>query len=687
MQKEEKIEVEKYQSSSEYANEVLKKSKHSFQSCIRDIMKSPLWMPSIYTGIKAWIIFLGFLAVLKFGIWYGQGFVVENNIIIIKNASSLHQTLIAVNTGIGAVLIGLAFFVAQSFLDKDDTDKARVFLKTSSFFALLMAEIGAFILLLSGDINILGCAVVVGMGIITIIYVGKTVRILISLSELESNKIKMYTDVLNKKILKKLEEYFHIQNQNKFIYEYWSKIDEDYNELVKFEVFGPIEKALYNAYSLHLDMGVICDIKRNALNELIENRYRDYLSIHQGERKPKDGEVGNWQEADHSDESKKPFMIISGYPGKGINTETPLIYILKDVERIPDAIEDDHKFISQKELSKIFIWTSNKKTDDEIRHELIGLKKRCKNSIKNNDVEHLRIHIGVYLSIVEEFFRLLNQYESRFSYKDATITRNALFTDRLTVFDWINEDMWEIVESVRQVTEVRVVRVLTYLPVQFLKVAVKNNDHFIFQIFVRYYTGIYKHSFHDGINLEVRNVLVEESWMRLKKFNQYTLLSYFRNNKIDNFDMLGYAKTIILEYQELLKMAFDKKSEESFKRFLKTLNELYPSGFYYGRSDEFSEIKDDLKKYKILSFFGVSSWMLGEILEGDHMGVEFLNEMLEYIPKKIVTISEIYTEANDFNIQNEWKWDRWESNKHDEGVVYSPSLSENINKPELFMRQ
>lgn len=83
--------------------------------------------------------FLGLITHL--GILINIPFLDNINIPIIKSDSITFQNLITINTGIGAVLIGLAFFVAQSLLDKNDPDKARVLLSESAFFPLLTSEI------------------------------------------------------------------------------------------------------------------------------------------------------------------------------------------------------------------------------------------------------------------------------------------------------------------------------------------------------------------------------------------------------------------------------------------------------------------------------------------------------------------------------------------------------------------
>jgi hypothetical protein len=66
------------------------------------------------------------------------------NIPSINTEHNHYQNFIAIHAGIGAVLVGLAFFVAQSLIDKNDPDKGRVLLYKSHFFPLLTAEILIF---------------------------------------------------------------------------------------------------------------------------------------------------------------------------------------------------------------------------------------------------------------------------------------------------------------------------------------------------------------------------------------------------------------------------------------------------------------------------------------------------------------------------------------------------------------
>ena len=89
---------------------LLKKEKKTNKQ-IREILKkrlSPIWIPSFSSFFRVFVAMLVFWFIIHPQYLY-------NWILIPTLESNHYQNLIAIQAGIGAVLIGLAFFVAQSF--------------------------------------------------------------------------------------------------------------------------------------------------------------------------------------------------------------------------------------------------------------------------------------------------------------------------------------------------------------------------------------------------------------------------------------------------------------------------------------------------------------------------------------------------------------------------------------------
>ena len=110
-----------------------------------------------------------------------------------------YQNLIAIHAGIGAVLIGLAFFIAQEIAkerDKGNSYKGFIILRRSKFFSLLIAEILFFFLFLWGSVNILSTIPVFLMGMFTLYSLYKTFGLIIDDFELKKEERKIFFDNL-----------------------------------------------------------------------------------------------------------------------------------------------------------------------------------------------------------------------------------------------------------------------------------------------------------------------------------------------------------------------------------------------------------------------------------------------------------------------------------------------------------
>jgi len=111
---------------------------------------------------------------------------------------------IAIHTGIGAVLVGLAFFVAQSLTDKSDSEKSRVLLYKSWFFPLLMAEVMAFFFFI-GETNLLGFIPVFIIALWTMFSLGSVIDILVKEHKMEEAKKEVLLSVTKKNFIKILD--------------------------------------------------------------------------------------------------------------------------------------------------------------------------------------------------------------------------------------------------------------------------------------------------------------------------------------------------------------------------------------------------------------------------------------------------------------------------------------------------
>ena len=194
---------------------------------------APLWMPSISSFLRIFFAMLFFWAlshpkyIFKFIIsptdpilshvyFYKQ--IVNYLAQLFHSIPNINGSFdpVAIHTGIGAVLIGLAFFVAQSLTDKSDSEKSRVLLYKSWFFPLLMAEVMAFFFFI-GETNILGFIPVILIAGWTMFSLGSVIDILVKEHKMEEAKKEVLLSVTKKNFIRILDREITERIGNNFI--------------------------------------------------------------------------------------------------------------------------------------------------------------------------------------------------------------------------------------------------------------------------------------------------------------------------------------------------------------------------------------------------------------------------------------------------------------------------------------
>ncbi|ERJ13311.1 hypothetical protein [Haloplasma contractile] len=174
--------------------------------------RNQLWIPSNSTLIKLILFFVIICAVSlvkeipQVNVANTNYYIPNIKLPIIKGKSTVYQNLIAVTAGLGAVSIGLAFFVAQSLMDKDDPERGKVLLYKSKFSLLLTSQIAIFIILMVGllfkYLNVIIILEIILLGLATIYSIGHVIEILIRSSALEKEKLNVFFVILKSNYIK-----------------------------------------------------------------------------------------------------------------------------------------------------------------------------------------------------------------------------------------------------------------------------------------------------------------------------------------------------------------------------------------------------------------------------------------------------------------------------------------------------
>src|SRR3989338_2015693 len=180
---------------------------------------------------------------------------------------SHYQNLIAIHAGIGAVLIGLAFFIAQEIAkerDKGNSYKGFIILRRSKFFSLLLAEILFFFLFLWGSVNILSTIPVFLMGMFTLYSLYKTFGLIIDDFELKKEERKIFFDNLRTSFLKVLDlEITKLIGDNQL-----RNLSKDYEGFIEVTPFSPVNKQSYTPIKTDKS-GIFTNLNLKTLKRLL----------------------------------------------------------------------------------------------------------------------------------------------------------------------------------------------------------------------------------------------------------------------------------------------------------------------------------------------------------------------------------------------------------------------------------
>lgn len=163
----------------------------------RKIRKSPnifknwfsqIYVPSLHSFL---IVFVPFLLLLFLSRCQ------KLNIPLIQEPPT---NLIAIHAGIAVIIFALIIFIAQSLRDDEIKDKARVLLKVSFLYPLVVSTILSFFIYLFGNINLLGLLPLLFIGVFTIVSLSNLIHVLLYKSRFFQERVRLLKDRLKRSI-------------------------------------------------------------------------------------------------------------------------------------------------------------------------------------------------------------------------------------------------------------------------------------------------------------------------------------------------------------------------------------------------------------------------------------------------------------------------------------------------------
>ncbi|GAA0735333.1 hypothetical protein [Clostridium oceanicum] len=648
--------------------------------------ETSLWIPSVSSFIKLLLLFLIITIICNIGassyILSRLNFYIINkiNVPIIKSNTPMFQNLIAINTGIGAVLIGVAFFVAQSLMDKEEPDKARVLLYKSKFYPLLSSEIFTFLIFLTGNLNYMIIVVTMLLGLATIYSLGNTVSILIRANNLENAKKEVFVDILKRSFIKIWNNEINKRISNNKFRQKIQQLVKIYSGVISINKFGAINKNKYvkikspfkgrlvDINFLELNMLIDTIINKTSTIDLISTLHEGSLDIYSNtERK-----------------INEPIIVITASIYCKITEETTLLEVRKDI--IEDNVALLDEIISN--IKFIFIVNNYEDSEEEARFEISKLKQRCLHLIGIEREDELKKNLNLYNQLIRELYKYMKkQYGGFFSKQQAQSERTAFFGERLKPLDWISDDIRKIFDEGLKSENKDIIRIVAYTPISLAQLSIKQGDHLIYQSFIYYPEIMYIEGYKQlEDNKELADFMIDRSWKYITELSDYYLVNLYDEKELSDKDFNDFSFYLLKVFQNLLKQSFDYRDINNFKIFLKKMLKLFDrlDTGYYIRNFQYNKVVCDfLNNSKQEVLFALGSWILYEYRKfNDKKILHFFENILINLLSDITEVTNLFIKVHTFEKEDIWQWSNWEFDEHnDDDEWYSIGI---LDKLEVF---
>ena len=563
------------------------------------------------------------------------------------------QSLITIHAGIGALLIALAFLIAQEVFKEKTTKypyRSFIILKRSYFFPLLVAEILCFFIFLLepiwGSINIFCIVPIIGIGTRTIFSLKETFNLISDDFELKEAEKILFFKRIQHSFLKTLDIEITKKIGNDLFYQKFKK----HENLINITPYSPVYKEEYTEIKSK-KIGFCKDINLKNLEKFLRilkqsaPSNKKIFSENQVEQN-----IQKDYEKDHPYCYLEPkfFSFIRKEDNRLIWIRTDIINRKNKTEKIKNT------------LNKIFTIIRSNFNLEKVREQVKTLKYFCLEFVHSNEPDKLREGLVTYNKLIESAYSYLN---GGFSEKQAQNLSFSIAFGNFSTVQWIKEDIDEIFKQSIKSNNKKIIKEVTFLIINMMRLSIEHRDHLIFQQFQYYPSELY-HEAKDTMKAgksELADFLFSESRTILKELSKYYLEPKLKNINYPKEEFKIFATSIIKIYQDLLKLCFDKQDVSNFKKYLHNYQKLFEQldVDYHFKTTEVQNIFNLIKGKKEEMLFGLASWILYKYFDNQaHINKQFYDLTQETLSVAIEEFTEIFLKS--FHNKDSWQWATWE---------------------------
>lgn len=225
-------------------------------------------------------------------------------------------------------------------------------------------------------------------------------------------------------------------------------------------------------------------------------------------------------------------------------------------------------------------------------------------AIETGRVELAERRLKAYVRFAEAFVEAAAKHGVRFSPDTAP---------SVSFFDWptamqIIRHAWDGIAAAVKSDSEELLLVATYLPIEFLRMSVRQKDFLFFYSMLRFYPYILSLSYTTSV-VETKGLIIDRSWRHLREFADFFLVELTAH--YDEETRQQFVSQLLWTFSDLLKVALDHSDVETFGTLGRETNGLFDALHLDGMSRrEAAELTRCINSERRLIWFGLGAWLL-----------------------------------------------------------------------------
>lgn len=566
-------------------------------------------------------------------------------------SSDINSNLLVIHAGIGAIIFALLIFVAESLRDDDSKDRARVLLRESMLFPITLLEILVFFIFIAGKVNYFAALPVIGVGLLTIASVYKTVAVLLNKTEFAKKRREVLRERLRYSLDGAIKTRF---GQNLF-----QEAISSEPRIVCRSYYSKKRpgREIFTAKRY----GTVTDIDIDALKEAVE--------IIAGENSVRNAKevFGNSTEVSEDENKQKQSAVL--VVAKQFHADiSPSNNILCYFDGIIAPIKKQE---AEALIDRAFTIEQHAGFSEAVRNDMSAIKDQMLTAIIERHSGKAKELVDIYIELFQEFLECLSRFKGNYSSEQA---RNELHSigGGWQEVSWLRNDIREIFIKAIATEDYQLAEEIVYLPIAISKEALGYKDQYVFQTFIGFSRLLYLRVA-ESKNSEFKDIMEDLASRQLTEIAHYVIQPRLRehaelNAKDELVALKEFAIYLFVIFQGLLKDSFGKNDLPGFTKYKTAAAKLFDH-LGEGLGDDPVEVEIMTKRRQL--FFHLASW-----LADSHVQASKNTDCLKYyqladaeVPSDLNEIDALFWAAHDRDAEDFWGWSWW--GLEDDGEVHT----------------